>query len=282
MNTDKDWQHAAELIEQAQAILVTAGAGMGVDSGLPDFRGSTGFWQAYPGLGKRGLAFYQIASPAAFRRHPQLAWGFYGHRLQLYRQTLPHAGFAILQQWAQAKPGGLMVRTTNVDGQFQRAGYSQHRLMECHGSIHYLQCLLPCSTDIWPAEQFHPEIDTENCLLLNEAPRCPRCDGLARPNILMFDDDGWLDQRTAQQERQLENWLASQRNIVLIELGAGQAIPVLRHFAQRLMTTRDDCRLVRINPREAEVALAADVGLHCGSLAALQQLQHNLQPDQNA
>lgn len=43
-------EHAASLIEQADALIVAAGAGMGVDSGLPDFRGAEGFWQAYPAL----------------------------------------------------------------------------------------------------------------------------------------------------------------------------------------------------------------------------------------
>ena len=42
--------HAAELIEQADALVIAAGAGMGVDSGLPDFRGNAGFWNVYPAL----------------------------------------------------------------------------------------------------------------------------------------------------------------------------------------------------------------------------------------
>ena len=49
--------HAAELISQADALVIAAGAGMGVDSGLPDFRGNTGFWKAYPVLAKVGLDF---------------------------------------------------------------------------------------------------------------------------------------------------------------------------------------------------------------------------------
>jgi hypothetical protein len=43
---------AAQPIAAADALLVTAGAGMGVDSGLPDFRSSQGFWRAYPALAK--------------------------------------------------------------------------------------------------------------------------------------------------------------------------------------------------------------------------------------
>ena len=75
--------HAASLIANADALIIAAGAGMGVDSGLPDFRGNEGFWKAYPALGKAEIDFTSIASPNAFASAPQLAWGFYGHRLSL-------------------------------------------------------------------------------------------------------------------------------------------------------------------------------------------------------
>ena len=45
-------EQAASLIKDADGLLITAGAGMGVDSGLPDFRGREGFWRAYPALGR--------------------------------------------------------------------------------------------------------------------------------------------------------------------------------------------------------------------------------------
>lgn len=68
---------AARLIASADALHITAGAGMGVDSGLPDFRGSKGFWEAYPALARAGIEFRSIANPAAFKDNPRLAWGFY-------------------------------------------------------------------------------------------------------------------------------------------------------------------------------------------------------------
>ena len=113
----------------------------GVDSGLPDFRGNEGFWRASPALAQARLDFASIASPAAFRSAPELAWGFYGHRLALYRRTVPHAGFGQLQRWGARMQQGLSVFTSNVDGQFQIAGYSADAVHECHGSIHHLQCL---------------------------------------------------------------------------------------------------------------------------------------------
>ena len=103
-----DVQRAAEAIAKAKALLVTAGAGMGVDSGLPDFRGDEGFWKAYPPFRELGLRFVDLASPGWFEDDPELAWGFYGHRLELYRRTVPHRGFEVLRRLARA--GGPLLR----------------------------------------------------------------------------------------------------------------------------------------------------------------------------
>ena len=62
---------AARAVREAEALLITAGAGMGVDSGLPDFRGTEGFWRAYPPFARLGLRFEQLANrrgSAATRR----------------------------------------------------------------------------------------------------------------------------------------------------------------------------------------------------------------------
>lgn len=126
------------LFESADALLITAGAGMGVDSGLPDFRGNTGMWQTYPELGRRRIDFTAIANPQAFKNHPRLAWGFYGHRLDLYRRTLPHRGFGRLLDIADKRNLPYFVFTSNVDGQFTKAGFDPKRIYECHGSIHHL------------------------------------------------------------------------------------------------------------------------------------------------
>src|SRR5687767_3247595 len=95
---------AADAILGADALLIGAGAGMGVDSGLPDFRGDEGFWKAYPPF--RGKSFSSMSNPQWFLSDPPQAWGFFGHRLHLYRDTMPHEGFAVLLRWAQAKSAG--------------------------------------------------------------------------------------------------------------------------------------------------------------------------------
>ena len=153
MMSDLDtYSLAAEWIDKADGLLITAGAGMGVDSGLPDFRGQEGFWNAYPGLGEAGLDFTDIANPRNFIIDPDLTWGFYGQRLNLYRQTQPHDGFYILNHWGESKKDGAFVFTSNVDGQFQKAGFLPERVYGLARSIKTFSpkptCHLPASFPI--------------------------------------------------------------------------------------------------------------------------------------
>lgn len=273
-------EQAAALIGQADALIIAAGAGLGVDSGLPDFRGKEGFWRAYPALREAQVDFHSIASPAAFHSSPELAWGFYGHRLALYRKTMPHHGFDLLRHWGGRMFHGLSVFTSNVDGQFQKAGFDPSQIHECHGSIHHLQCLQPCCEAIWPAQDFQPEIDERLCQLRNPGPLCPHCGGLARPNVLMFSDWGWVEDRTAAQSSWQEAWLSGVKRPVVIELGAGTAIPSVRHFSQRVIHEFGG-RLIRINPREYGVPTRMDVGLSMGAAAGLAAIAKALGPDWN-
>jgi NAD-dependent SIR2 family protein deacetylase len=267
-----DLNAAADLVAQADAILIAAGAGMGVDSGLPDFRGNEGFWKAYPALGRARIDFTEIASPAAFERDPRLAWGFYGHRLALYRRTVPHAGFEILKRWAAGALHGGAVYTSNVDGQFQAAGFEAvGPIHECHGSIHRLQCLAGCGQVEWSADALQPEIDEDACRWRGELPACPRCGGLARPAILMFGDWGWDSARYDAQRRRLEHWLSHVERPIVIELGAGTHVPSVRHFGQVVVSGYGG-QLLRINPREPDVSPAFGIGLACGALQALRAI----------
>lgn len=271
INNDGKIQQAAQWLEGADGLLITAGAGMGIDSGLPDFRGPEGFWAAYPALGKERISFESIASPSAFDNAPGRAWGFYGHRLELYRRTVPHAGFEILREISRQMENGCFVFTSNVDGQFQKVGFDETRIVECHGSIHSLQCLAACTTAIWPADELEVTIDEATCTFQGELPRCPYCGGLARPNIFMFNDWSWLSEHTDLQRYRLARWLATVQKLVIIELGAGTAIPSVRNKSQSLRAP-----LIRINPTAANVSGNQAVGIQAGALHTLRLLQTQL------
>ncbi|MFO0618329.1 MAG: Sir2 family NAD-dependent protein deacetylase [Polyangiaceae bacterium] len=262
---------AAKAIRDADALVFTAGAGMGVDSGLPDFRGNEGFWRAYPPFAKLGLGFTSLANPRWFADDPGLAWGFYGHRLHLYRSTVPHAGFAILLRWARSKPGGAHVFTSNVDGQFQRAGFADDRVFEAHGSIHHLQCARRCP-GIWSADAERVDVDPETMRAAEPHPRCRTCGAIARPNILMFGDFQFDEARHDEQQRRYVEFLGAHRGkrLAVVECGAGTAVPTVRAQGEQL-AMRLGATLVRLNPREFDVP-AGQIGISTGARAGLEAI----------
>ncbi len=276
MDLQQAIEKSAELILKADALLISAGAGMGVDSGLPDFRGKEGFWRAYPYARQLGVSFEQMANPRWFDQDPHLAWAFYGHRLNLYRQTTPHKGFNILLDWAKEKKHGYFVFTSNVDGHFQKAGFPEAKIVEVHGSIHHLQCSLPCDSDIWPADNVEVNVDMENFRALDPLPHCPYCGRIARPNILMFGDWSWVSLRTDEQQARFNAWLENIRKanarLVIIEIGAGTAVPTVRMTSENLAITMD-APLIRINPREPGIYSSINgVSLPVGALVALERI----------
>jgi NAD-dependent SIR2 family protein deacetylase len=271
MESGEAYRKAAEAIGKAEILVIASGAGMGVDSGLPDFRGEKGFWKAYPMYERLGLTFVGAANPRNFLSDPAFGWGFYGHRTGLYRATEPHEGFRVLLRWIERSGLNHFVVTSNVDGQFQKAGFSEDRVLEVHGSIHHLQCLKPCSGAIWPNREEIP-IDPATMRALH-IPRCIHCGGVARPNILMFGDFSWLSDRTDRQEIGFEMFLEENkgRETVVVEMGAGTAIPTIRNLSERLGRRRG-VTVVRINPRESWID-APHLSIPGGSLAALQSIE---------
>jgi NAD-dependent SIR2 family protein deacetylase len=269
------FHRAAEAIACADALLIGAGAGMGVDSGLPDFRGNEGFWKAYPPYAKLGLSFVELANPRWFRTDPTLAWGFYGHRFNLYRTTRPHEGFAILQRWASRMRHGAFIYTSNVDGAFQVAGFAPERILEVHGSVHWMQCTRRCDAGLFPAETVCPNgvlLDEQDLRAREPLPACPGCGALARPNILMFGDGEWNETRAYEQEVRLGRWLQAldSARMVILECGAGTAVPTVRHFCES-MADRFGATLVRLNVREPQVP-RGQIGLAMGALAGLRAI----------
>lgn len=268
-------EQAARVVQEAEVFVITAGAGMGVDSGLPDFRGDHGFWQAYPPYARLGLSFIDCANPEHFDRDPSFGWGFYGHRTNLYRDTIPHDGFHIIMQWIKNNSADYFVVTSNVDGQFQKAGYADDRLLEVHGSIHWLQCTTPCSHRIWEND----EIFSIDLLTMRsrQIPKCPGCGRVSRPNILMFGDWSWLADRTRIQEHLFDRFIEenADRRIAVIEMGAGKAIPTIRAMSERIGYNLPGATVIRINPREPEIK-APHISLPCGALEGLARIDGQL------
>ncbi len=264
---------AKQAIENAEAILITAGAGMGVDSGLPDFRGNEGLWTAYPPIKELGYDFKQMESSSLFRTNPNLAWGFYGHRMNLYKNTEPNIGFSILKDLVESKNNNYFIFTSNVDGHFQKAGFSENKIYEIHGSINYLQCIDDCSGRLVENSLGNINVDMDT-LETDMTPVCRKCNKIIMPNILMFGDGVFNESIVSEQNDRFKKWLETTKGLrtVIIEIGAGRTIPTIRNFNDSYSKKNDNVKLIRINPNEYEVWNDKDIGIKAKGLDIIKKI----------
>lgn len=145
------------------------------------------------------------------------------------------------------------------------------KVAEVHGTIYSLQCTVPCYDSVGAADEFIPEVDESSGTLTNSPPSCPYCGKLARPNILMFGDYTWVEKYSEQQLARLDSWIPLVERLVVVELGAGRALPTVRRLSER-----HGPRVIRINPRENAISPAHGIGIACGAKEALQRIEDQL------
>ena len=94
---------AADLISDAQFLVIATGAGMGVDCGLSTFRGrnATVEKDVWPPIAQDRETPYGMAKERRFKNEPFLTWGYFDHRARVYENTVPHEGYHILTEWAK-------------------------------------------------------------------------------------------------------------------------------------------------------------------------------------
>jgi NAD-dependent SIR2 family protein deacetylase len=255
--TPDQTQRIKELWHQAEGIVILAGAGMSVDSGLPDFRGATGLWT------EAKENFLKKATAKSFDTNPLDAWNFYVGRMIKYQDTVPHEGYKILLDLLQSHNKKSFVVTSNVDGHFLKAGYDPQYLYEIHGNLRKIQCTQPCCRNLPSMPKFSSLLTSEQ-----EIPKCPYCNKNARPNVLMFNDPGIVWTQIDQGQENFRNWAVSKMEVLGIEIGAGTGIPSIRIFGQERTTN-----LIRINPHEFVTSRTSDLGISAGGLEGIRALE---------
>lgn len=283
MTINSDVERIGNLILEADALLISTGAGMGVASGLQTIRGVNAPSSAWASSdGRHQFSYHQMATPEWFEKpnhssttasvdSVNFGYGFWRQQWRAFRMNEPHVGYSILNRWASRESligGGSFIFTSNVDGHHERSGFPADRIYECHGSITSMQCINPCSV-----ESLRPSRDVEwDALTLTEAgdcveseslPTCDECGGIARPNILLFYDASWLSEKTSAQGRRYDEWLKhleekkSKLKLVILEIGAGITVPTVRHESSNIIR-RFGATLIRINPEHSSVPDSPD------------------------
>lgn len=238
-DTQQHIEKIANAIRNADGVVITAGAGMGVDAGIPDFRGKSGLWTAEKDN------FMKFSDGSAWEERPLEAWNFYISRLIKYSKLEPHRGYYDLQKIHH----DTFVVTSNVDGHFKRSGWDQKKIYEIHGNLEWIQCSVHCCTDMQPMPQFENELSE-----LSQAPHCPHCGAVSRPVVLMFNDSRFVGTEAMKQSLRYLDWAVDKENIIGIEIGAGTTVPSIRMFG-----VQQTQMLIRINPHDHEIDRKQDV-----------------------
>jgi len=249
-------QNISNLYHNAEGIVILAGAGMGVDSGLPDFRGKTGLWTS----AKENFLMYSTAR--AFDDDPVVAWNFYIDRIISYSSTAPHQGFIDLLNLLKRTHKPYFVVTSNVDGHFQKVGYNPAFVHEIHGDLRHTQCNRPCNRTIYTMPQF-----TRRVTSIDEIPKCPTCNSILKPHVMMFSDPKFIFTNVDRGMHNYDVWSANKLNIVGIEIGAGTTIPSIRYFGNERTTA-----LIRINLYESEVSRSQDISINASAVDGIDQI----------
>lgn len=247
----------------ADGIVILTGAGMGVDGGIPDFRGKSGVWTSDK------ETFMKFASGPAWEDHPLDTWNFYISRFLKYRDTVPHAGYYELLDLVKSLGKDYFVLTSNVDGHHKKAGYEWFHIYEIHGNLEHIQCSKLCCDDTYPMPEFTKTLDT-----LDEAPQCPRCGSVMRPAVLMFNDNYFCFSQLDKESLKYTAWVQGKKNLVGIEIGAGTAVPSLRDYGRR-----NTSMLVRINPHESSIYRPQDISIPQTAIEGIRTLKHILTPE---
>jgi NAD-dependent deacetylase len=158
-------QELAALIRQHHRLVALTGAGISVESGIPDFRSPGGLWERFDPM--------EYATITAFRRNPAKVWQLLLEMDLTLTAARPNpAHFALAELEAQGKLKGVI--TQNVDNLHQAAG-SKH-VVEYHGNALRFVC------DTCRGE--HPR----ETLDFSKPPLYCLCGGLIRPDVVFFGE----------------------------------------------------------------------------------------------
>lgn len=259
------FQRCAQLVKNAQVLIVTTGAGMSVDCGLPDYRGKKGLWNVWGNMKKAKLR--------TFLENPKEAWSFQAQRIEIFRRTEPHNGYYLLKKWIERYNLDYFLITTNIDNQFQKTGFPEDKIREIHGSTFYLQCFDKCCDKVWRNTlqfTFHEETN-----LIEKIPMCPHCSkSIARPNALYFDDPNFIETRRNIQDDNYQTFLKSigDKRVVVFEVGAGTAVTTIRALSEFYGRKYSNCTIIRMNPKNPEIA-EPHISIKMGALEAFESIE---------
>jgi len=170
MTADEDLRRARELVQNAQRICALTGAGISVDSGIPDFRSEGGLWKRYDPL--------EYATYESFLNDPSKFWTMGRELARVILDAKPNAAhYALAELEKRGKLIGVI--TQNIDNLHQAAG--SKRVIELHGN--YLRAYCMSCGKVYVGEAVHRRVATGEI-----PPRCDECKGVLKSESILFGE----------------------------------------------------------------------------------------------
>lgn len=152
-------------LKEAKKVVFFTGAGISAESGISTFRRKDGIWNK--------MKPEELANFDSFRRNPDLVWEWYQHRRDIINKVVPNAGHRALADLE--KYFEVTIVTQNIDNLHRRAG--SKTIYELHGNIENNFCV-DCFS-------FYNSADLG---VADNAPKCAKCGGLIRPDVVWFGE----------------------------------------------------------------------------------------------
>lgn len=234
--SDDNITQAARLLMTADAVCVSTGAGMSVESGIETFRGTDGLWSK--------VDVNEFATPEAFQRDPPKVWAWYRWRRQKLSQIEPHDGHRVLAAW-EPRVREFTVITQNIDGLHHRAG--SQNVIELHGRLDVARCT-SCDYSVQTLED------------LGEDPACPVCTKRLRPSVVWFGEPlpaGAIEAA----------FMKAQQCDAFLLIGTSGVVQPAASLAD--VAKSYGAKVVEVNPNPSELSHLADVCVRAGCRDAL-------------
>ena len=227
-------QQLFEALQSADAVVVGAGAGLSTSAG---FTYSGERFQKYFSdfIEKYGFTDMYTAGFHAFPTEEE-KWAYWSRHIYYNRYVpAPKPVYDNLLKLLKGKD--YFVITTNVDHQFQKAGFDKQRLFYTQGDYGLFQCAMPCHQKTYDNEEIirkmiAAQVETRHGTSLQIpselVPRCPVCGGRMEVNLrsdsTFVEDEGWH----AAAQRYLDFVNSHQKGKVLYwDLGIGSNTPTI-------------------------------------------------------
>ncbi len=267
-NYSKSIDAAAAALRYADAILVGAGSGLSASGGL-DYGDANRAREIFPVHYSFGLTSTMEILSAFWKLTPGNAAAFWAvwsrHIYETAYRTPALEPYLLLFKLLNRKT--YFIISSNVDGQFVKAGFPEDKLFEPQGRYSLFQCSTPCRQEVFDnrkmLETMMSNMPSPLAIREEDVPYCPYCGNLLMPNLRF--DEHFVETPHLRNKAAYLSFIEKyqKKKLVLLELGVGFNSPgVIRYPFEHMAHIFKNACLVRVNPAAAESESKDDAVIH--------------------